>query len=132
MAIFKLSGCVLDGTTGTTLPTRQDLTFPQGEDATFQLTVSGQSGSAINITGYTGAMVIKIAQSASSVVALATLALTLTAPLSGQGTFTLTSGQSKGFVSGLLWYDVFITSGGGIRDEVIPPSLMTLNFSVGM
>lgn len=131
MAVFKLSGVVLDGAGVSAVPTRQDLTFPTGEDIQFQLTVTGQGGAAFNITGYSGALVIKVAQSVASMPALATLALTLTSPTSGQGTFTLAGATTKGFSTGLLWYDVFITSGSGARDEVIPLSCMTLNFAPG-
>lgn len=131
MALFKIAGVLLDGT-GTTLPSPQNVTFPNGEDVTFQLTVSGQNGTAINITGYTGTLTIKTSQSVSSTPAIASLALTLTAPTSGQGTFTLPGATSKGYTSGLLWYDVFITSGAGAKDEVVPNSLLTINYSVGM
>ncbi len=131
MAQFAMSGVQLDGSTGTLAPTAQNFSFPAGEDVVFTLTVTGVSGSPINLTGYSGAMVIKVAQSASSVLALATLALTLTSPATGVGTFTLPGSLTKSFSTGLLWYDVFITSGSGLRDEVVPTSLLTLNFAVG-
>lgn len=131
MALFKLSGVILDGTVGTSTPTRQDLTFPQGEDVTFQLTVTGQNGTAINITGYTGSMLWKFAQN-MTMAAPVVLPLALTNPTSGVGTFTLSAATSKGLQQTMWWYDCFIASGAGLKDEVVPTSLITLNFAVGM
>lgn len=130
MALFKLSGVVMDGTTGTSVPTRQDISFPQGEDATFQITITGQNGTPINLTGYTGSMVWKYAQN-SVMTSPLTLSMALSNPTQGIGTFTLSATVSKGLTQSLWWYDVFI-SGGGSKDEVIPVSLLTLNLAIGM
>jgi len=133
MAQFALSGVVMDGTVGTSVPTRQDKTFPAGEDITFPLTVTGQNGTAINLTGYSGLMRWKVAQSNSSMPVALALTLSLTNPTQGQGTFTLTFGQSNLLyaTASMYFYDVFITSGAGLKDEVVPTSLITLNFAVG-
>lgn len=132
MAQFSISGVILDGTGSTSTPARQDLTFPQGEDVVFKLTVVGGSGAAFNITGYSGTMLWKTSQSIPSSPILLSLPLTLTSPTSGQGTFTLPAGTSKGFNQSMFFYDVFITSGSGAKDEVVPTSLITLNYAVGM
>jgi hypothetical protein len=130
MALFKINGVYVDGT-GATLPTRQDLTFPQGEDVTVQVTVSGQNGTAINLTGYSGTMLWKVAQANSSMPVSLSLPLALTNPTQGIGTFTLSAGVSKTLTASMYFYDVFITSGSGAKDEVVPTSMVTLNFAVG-
>lgn len=131
MAVFSITGVVLDGSGTQSTPTRQDLTMPQGEDVTLKLTVTGTNGSAFNITGYSGSMLLKVAQSnASSPVALS-LPMTVTNGAQGTATFTLAAAISKGLSAVSYFYDVFITSGAGIRDEVVPTSLLTLNYAVG-
>lgn len=129
---ISLTGNLLDGSgTSFTTTARQDLTFAQGVDVTFLITVNAQNGTPKNITGYTGRMTWRFAQNQTSPAPLV-LPLTLTSPTGGQGTFALPAATSKGFNQSLWWYDVFIVSGSNASDEVIPTSLITLNVAVGM
>lgn len=128
MALISISGVLLDGT-GTAIPTRQDINV-YAQDTAISVTVKGQNGTVINLTGYSALMTIK-AGPVPAPAATLILVGTLTSPTLGIVTFTMSRASAKGLQYPSYLYDVYITSAGNQSDEVVTTSMMTNNFSVG-
>lgn len=142
--IVALSGVIVDGTTPVTAtPTAQALSIPQGTDATINLTVTGSNGTAIDVTGYSFTLSIKLPTALAT--AVATLTGTVTDGPAGKVSFTLPGSTTKiapipatlnypavgAGLYGDYVFDVFSSDASGHRDEVVPESTFTVTWAPG-
>jgi hypothetical protein len=130
---LNLSGVLVDGTTGTTVPTRQDIVVYRGVDTSVQVTVKNTAGTAVNLTGYSATLKVKdrLLPAQGNPQLNVSYAATLTDPTNGVVTFTIPGTDLKNMNLVGYWYDVFIASATSKRDEVVPTGTMTVNAAVG-
>jgi hypothetical protein len=132
--LIALPGVLVDGTTPAAFtPTRADVNVYQGQDTTVQVTVTGSSGNPISLAGYTATMTVR--DRLLPVSGLPSISIlyagTLTTPAQGVVTFTIPGTDLKSLSLQSYFYDVFLRSTGGTRDEVVPTGLFTVNAAVG-
>lgn len=89
--------------------TNYDMTWRQGDDVSYQLTLKDSVGSAINLTGYTVRSQIRIRADASASIAFA-VAYTRA---SGIATLSLTSATTAAMGAGTYLYDVELVDPSG-------------------
>lgn len=132
---INLPGVLVDGTAPVTAtPARQDVVVYQGVDTAIRVTVTGSNGLPIDLTGYTGALVVKdrlLPAEGQPRVTKGPYPAVLTSPALGIITFTVPGTDLKGLNLVGYWYDVFVTSSTAKRDEVVITSTMTVNAAVG-
>ena len=128
MALISIKGVLLDGA-GTQVPSLQPIQL-YAQDTTISLVVTGQGGAPINLTGYTAALQFKAGPVLAPYPGVI-LPGTVTAPLTGTVTFTMSRVLIKGLQYPSYLYDVYITSAGLLSDEVVVTSMMTNNLSLG-
>lgn len=131
---LNVPGVIVDGTTPlTTTPTRADLVVYQGQDTVVQVTVTGSNGTAVNLTGYSAALVVKdrLLPTSGTPQWNKTYVGTLTSPTTGVVQFSIPGSDLKQMLLLGYWWDVFVTSGAAKRDEVVPASTMTVNPAPG-
>lgn len=132
--IVNVPGVIVDGTTPLSAsPARADLVVYQGQDTSVVVTVTGSNGTAVNVTGYTATLTVKdrLLPATGAPKYSKTYTGTLTTPASGVITFTIPGSDLKAMNLQSYFWDVFITSGTGSRDEVVPTGLVTVNASIG-
>jgi len=130
---LNIPGVVVDGTSPiTATPARSDIVVYQGQDTVIQVTITGSTGVATNITGWSGTLTVKdrLLPNQGTPAVVKTYTATLTSPSSGVMQFSIPGSDLKALQLISYWWDVFVTNAGK-RDEVVPTGLMTVNVAVG-
>lgn len=128
---LSVPGVVVDGTSPViAIPARVDVVVYQGQDTVVSVPVVGSNGSTFSLAGFTAKLVIKDRLLPSS--GTPTTSKSYTGTISTNvATFTIPGSDLKALSLVGYWWDVFITSGSGARDEVVPTGTMTVNAAVG-
>lgn len=135
---INLPGVIVDASVPTppattAVPARQDIVVYQGVDTVIQVTVTGSNSVAFNLTGYTAQLTIKdrVLPSEGQPRFAKTYAGTLTNPTAGVVQFSIPGSDLKALNLVGYWYDAFVTSGAGKRDEVVQTSTVTVWAALG-
>ncbi len=121
--IAALAGVILDGTTATKSQAVQDLTIPEGEYSEVTLTVTGQNGIAINLTGYTAKLT---ARKSSSTTALVDYSIAPLVAASGTAKFVFLGADTDQH-RGVYQFDVWIVETSTEKAyRVVPVSQLTI------
>lgn len=98
------------------MATQSNIFIDQGANYSNIITVSGTSGAALDITGYTVASQMRKSYTSSTAYSLNAVLYNAAA---GQVRLTLTADQSEAIPPGRYLYDLEITSAGGTRTRVV-------------
>jgi hypothetical protein len=96
--------------------TTSNIFIDQGSNYSNIITVSGASGAALDLTGYTVASQMRKSYTSSTAYSLNP---TIYNAVSGQVRMILTSSQSEAIPPGRYLYDLEITSAGGTKTRVV-------------
>lgn len=98
------------------MATISNIFIDQGANYSNIITVSGTSGSPLDITGYTVASQMRKSYTSSTAYSLNAAIYNA---VSGQVRLTLNATQSEAIPPGRYLYDLEITSAGGVRTRVV-------------
>ena len=98
------------------MATTSNIFIDQGSNYSNIITVSGASGAALDLTGYTVASQMRKSYTSSTAYSLNP---TIYNAVSGQVRMILTSSQSEAIPPGRYLYDLEITSAGGTKTRVV-------------
>jgi hypothetical protein len=96
--------------------TQANIFIDQGSNYSNIITVTGTSGAALDLTGYTVASQMRKSFASSTAFSLNP---TIYNAVNGQVRMNLTAGQSEAITPGRYLYDLEITSSGGVKTRVV-------------
>lgn len=129
--LIALQGVLVDGSTPVIYtPTVQPINVYQGVDTIVQVGMVSSNGNTLNITGWTGAMVVKDKPPGMTPSYTQTYSATLSNPTGGIMQFSIPGVTLKGLSLQSYYFDVFTTNSGN-RDEVVLTGTMTVNGAIG-
>jgi len=106
-----------------------NIVIPQGADFSELFTSTESDGSATNLSGYSAQAKIKKHPGASS---STSFSVSITGS-TGEVTISLTDTQTAALTSGRYYYDVFLTSGGGVVSRMVEgQAFVTAGISTGV
>ncbi len=133
--IIELTGVHRDGTkpSGTVaqkVPFRQDIEIPRGQDLEIQVTVVGQNGTAINLTGQS----LKLGLRRRPEDAALAIPIQTSVDLdqaNGKHKIVITSSETQALVEGAVYrYGIQLVDAAGLRSQIVPPSLATIKRTI--
>lgn len=98
------------------MATQANIFIDQGANYSNIITVTGTSGTALDLTGYTVASQMRKSYASSTAFSLNP---TIYNAVNGQVRMTLTAVQSEAITPGRYLYDLEITSSGGVKTRVV-------------
>lgn len=132
MATRRIIGVVEDGSPGSLSShgnPRRTMRFTKGMDLTLELSVVGESGGNIDLTGGTIVMTVRKQTEPAETVVQKTATLR---PEQGENRADLTfvANDFKFVTPGQFVYDIWLTTGSGSREPIVPTSPFLLEPTV--